>query len=150
PMIKRALLVAATLGLAAIASCSSDNNTTSDASMPTVDAPSGPCGARGGNLTMCSNMCVDTKRDPANCGACAKACGNGQVCVQGGCAANCGAGTTKCNNLCVDQKSDPHNCGQCGNKCVDGQVCNMGKCAATCQQGLTDCTGACLDLQSDD
>jgi len=107
----------------------------------------GPCGP--GSLTMCGNQCINIKRDVDNCGMCGKACKLGEVCVQGGCALQCGGGATKCNGTCLDIKSDPEACGQCGNKCLPGQVCSVGKCAATCQAGLTDCMGACIDLQAD-
>jgi hypothetical protein len=35
--------------------------------------------------TNCSNVCVDTTSDPANCGTCAKSCPTGVACTQGSC-----------------------------------------------------------------
>src|SRR5256885_2362097 len=49
----------------------------------------------------CAGACVDTSRDSANCGGCAKAC----------------VGTTCCNSACRDFTSDAQNCGACGHAC---------------------------------
>jgi Cys-rich repeat protein len=94
--------------------------------------------------------------DRNNCGKCGSACGQGQVCINGGCTcANCNIAnaTTKCvNNMCVfdqcvqgfadcdnnvnngcevDITGDAKNCGACGNVCPMGMPsCNMGKCVA--------------------
>jgi hypothetical protein len=127
------------------ASCSSSETPMMDASvMPMVEAGTCP------NATECNGVCVVTKRDFENCGACGHACKAGEVCVQGGCALQCGGGATKCSGACVSTQSDPANCGSCAYKCGTGLVCNVGKCAATCQQGLTDCNSACVDLTTDD
>src|SRR5262249_5573728 len=64
----------------------------------------------------CGMDCFATKRDPLNCGGCGKACKAGEVCVQGGCALQCGGNATKCGALCVSTKSDPENCGMCASK----------------------------------
>src|SRR5512144_2970200 len=63
--------------------CSSDSTLPDGGGGP--DATSGPCGTLGGNLTVCSGACADTKRDPDNCGGCGKKCGASEVCTQGGC-----------------------------------------------------------------
>jgi hypothetical protein len=130
-----------------VASCSSQPD------MPGMDASVTPDTAPVGcpmGYTQCGSDCIATKRDPQNCGGCGKACKDGEVCVQGGCALQCGGSATKCGGACVDTKSNPDNCGMCGQKCPSGEVCNLGKCATSCQSGLTDCSGACIDLQTDD
>lgn len=105
----------------------------------------------GPGTTQCGARCVDVNVDPANCGACGKACPAGQVCSNGTCSLTCTGGTTKCGDVCVDTKSDPKNCGGCGGGdgsatvCGVGLVCNMGKCALECGPGLVACNGACID-----
>jgi hypothetical protein len=125
----------------------------SPADMPGPDAAnpdtSVPMGCPSG-YSQCGNDCAPLKRDPTNCGACGKACKEGEVCVQGGCALQCAGGATKCGAECASTKSDPNNCGMCGTKCATGQVCNLGKCALSCESTLTNCSGACVDLQTDD
>jgi len=44
----------------------------------------GTCGCNIG-LTNCSNTCIDTSSDAANCGACGTACASGKVCAGGSC-----------------------------------------------------------------
>jgi hypothetical protein len=135
--------------VAALSSCSG----TPTVDMPDGTAPppdTGPPMACPSGYTQCGADCFALKRDPTNCGMCGHACKDGEVCVQGGCALQCGGNTVKCGGTCVNSKSDPENCGMCGSKCPSGQVCNVGKCATSCQSGLTDCSGACVDLQTDD
>lgn len=131
------------VGIDVVACSSSDPPAMMDAGTTPGDAEKCP------NATDCNGVCVATKRDVLNCGACGKACKAGEVCVQGGCALQCGGGATKCSATCVSTKSDPDNCGMCAFKCGTGLVCSVGKCAATCQQGLTACNSACVDLQTD-
>jgi subtilase family serine protease len=38
-----------------------------------------------GGTTKCGTVCVDTKKDPANCGACGTVCPSGQVCTASVC-----------------------------------------------------------------
>ncbi len=129
-------------------SCSSDSGGMGDAASP-LPGTSLPAACPNG-YSDCSGMCVALKRDPTHCGACGKACKAGEVCVQGGCALQCGGNTIKCGSTCVNQKSDPENCGMCAQKCAQGMVCNVGKCDVSCQQGLTNCSGGCVDFQTDD
>jgi Cys-rich repeat protein len=94
--------------------------------------------------------------DRNNCGMCGVACGQGQVCINGGCTcANCAItnATTKCvNNMCVFDKcvagfgdcnnnlndgceiqfsNDKNNCGACGNVCPNNLAnCVQGVCSA--------------------
>src|SRR5262245_19219544 len=107
--------VLAVSGIAFAVACSNDNTMTEmDATPPTPVGDAGPCPGQ----TVCDGKCVVTKRDPENCGMCGKKCKEGEVCVQGGCALQCGGGSTKCNSVCVSTQADPANCGMCGNKCV--------------------------------
>jgi hypothetical protein len=101
---------------------------------------------------ICGGNCVDVATDPANCGACGKACktNEGEVCDAGKCSLACGGGTKKCDSSCIDTKSDPANCGDCGKKCDAGQVCDgAGKCGFSCVKGQLACDGKCVDPLTD-
>ena len=149
PVIRGGLALAAALLIAAGASCSSEPPPADMPDAMTAPDTTAPMACPNG-YSQCGQDCAPLKRDPLNCGACGKACKAGEVCVQGGCALQCGGNATKCGAYCVNTKSDPDNCGMCAGKCPAGQVCSVGKCATSCQQGLTDCSGACIDLQTDD
>jgi hypothetical protein len=69
-----------------------------------------PCGS--GTSVGC---CVDSAKDPHNCGRCGKACPGGQNC---------------CNGKCVDLSSNPVNCGSCGSICAAPGKCTDGCCCA--------------------
>lgn len=111
--------------------------------------------------TLCSDRCVATDYDPANCGGCGQVCSPGTVCSGGACKVVCLGGSTACGAACVDIRDDPSNCGGCGARCAAGMVCVNAACAVlgggspppvdsgvACEAGLTDCYGSCLDLQS--
>jgi hypothetical protein len=93
----------------------------------------------GGVQTLCAAdgstpYCADTQTSNANCGACGKACGNGQACSNGQCTTNCGNGDTLCNTgdagaYCASLQSDNANCGTCGKSCGTGK-CVSGTCTA--------------------
>ncbi|MBI4704955.1 MAG: hypothetical protein HY744_27940, partial [Deltaproteobacteria bacterium] len=102
-----------------------------------------------GGTTKCANVCVDTKCDPANCGGCGKACGQGEVCSNGACGLVCGGGATKCGNVCVDTKTDPANCGSCGKACAKDEVCVNSACGLVCVGGTTKCGSACVNTNYD-
>src|SRR5262245_21767397 len=70
------------------------------------------------NLADCGGVCVDRTSDPANCGACAKACAEGEVCVNTACV--CGPDWTVCGSSCVDTMVDLAHCGGCDNACSGG------------------------------
>jgi hypothetical protein len=105
-------------------------------------------------LTVCGEgdaaRCVDLRSDPASCGSCGHACGDGEACIGGSCAATCsGAGGTLCDGSCVDLASDDANCGTCGHACPSGTACRVGTCETTCPGGQIPCDGICLDPSAD-
>jgi 6-phosphogluconolactonase (cycloisomerase 2 family) len=107
-----------------------------------------PCPA---GSTLCGDLCVNTRTDQQNCGACGTACDPGFVCDGAGtCALSCQAGLTACDGTCVDTQSDRASCGACGTACEDGDVCNgSGVCELSCQAGLVECDGKCIDPDTD-
>lgn len=62
---------------------------------------------------LCGPTCSTLATDPANCGACGRACGEGQVCTAG----DCVFGTAQ-------------NCGALGRTCGSGERCLSGDCVA--------------------
>src|SRR6185436_16895541 len=60
---------------------------------------------------------VATASDPANCGNCKVGCQSSQVCLNGGCASDCGGTLTNCDGGCVDTMISPKSCGKCGTSC---------------------------------
>ena len=88
--------------------------------------------------------CVDTIHDPANCGACGKACAFNQHCTNGTCVNGlaCDTGQTRCGGAGVgiafgcytaqQLASSPLHCsnqpGNCGAACATNQVCAQGTC----------------------
>jgi hypothetical protein len=100
-------------------------------------------------LVMCSGACVDLTADSANCGACGKACGGVDACMNGVCTTMCQNGTVLCNGVCVDTGSDAGNCGVCGRACAIGQLCQGGVCMASCGGGQMMCNGNCVNTSSD-
>lgn len=62
-----------------------DAGATADAASEPAAPPPIPCDAQqacsdAGASTCCNGFCVDTSRDPANCGQCGRACASGQFC----------------------------------------------------------------------
>lgn len=116
---------------------------------------------------VCGERCVDLEQDRNHCGACGRACGDDQLCVDGSCTAACTAGTTVCGNSCVALDDDPANCGACDRWCDGDEVCQAGECVRTCDEscdddvmvcvdgsctcgvGLVPCGSTCVDLQID-
>lgn len=98
----------------------------------------------------CDGVCVDTRSDPAHCGACGQVCEAGSVCSEGSClAGGCPTGTTECAGGCVDMQTSSMHCGACGNACAAGSVCSAGTCVtSSCAVGLTECDGACVDTRT--
>ena len=110
--------------------------------------------------TVCSNACVNTQTDNANCGACGNSCIAGQMCALGRCAVTCGATLATCTPpdagvdggsaaYCADLANDRFNCGACGLACPPGNICVNRMCQVSCVAGQTLCGGTCRDLQSD-
>lgn len=97
--------------------------------------------------TFCNGKCIFVANDPANCGACGRACPGSLVCIAGSC--GCPAGQLACADVCVDPNVDPDNCGGCGVACVAGQLCAGGTCAVTCGVNLTQCSALCIDTNND-
>lgn len=97
----------------------------------TCDPVSGQSHTPREGYSACGQSCVDLKSDAANCGACGRACANGEMCSNGDCA--CAAGSQICgtsSTACIDLASDGDNCGACGNACPAGQTCVAGTCGA--------------------
>ncbi len=72
-------------------------------------APRIPCDAAnpcGMSLACCSSFCVDTERDPRNCGACGVACGANQFCT--GRACDDAVFTNVCSNGSATVVTDPY------------------------------------------
>jgi hypothetical protein len=87
------------------------------------------CGSTCGK-TLCGQQCVDTQTDPAHCGSCPQACGNGQTCHNGSCC------TPNCTGKCGG--ADDTRGGTCDTCCADGTSCAS---ANACCSGL--CEGRC-------
>jgi stigma-specific protein Stig1 len=126
----------ALLAIAAIASCTFD----------VADlVPKGGGGPIGGSCPLyqelCGDGCIPISSDPANCGGCGVACGEGLVCSAGTCAGSCPIGLDACGRSCVDRATDDANCGACGHACGTGEGCIEGLCLPTA--ALPKTNGAC-------
>ncbi|MBI2392312.1 MAG: hypothetical protein HYV09_22185 [Deltaproteobacteria bacterium] len=97
----------------------------------------------------CSGRCVDTKRDPAHCGACDRACADGEVCDEGACRLACPPELVACSGSCRDLRWDPGHCGACDTACEPGLVCSGGVCTLSCAAGAVRCGAACVDVAHD-
>ncbi len=95
----------------------------------------------------CAGQCRALSLDPANCGACGRACATGQQCLLGVCL--CPSSTTLCSGACVDTRTDAANCGACGRACATGQQCMSGMCRVVCAAGQTLCGSTCVNTQTD-
>ena len=119
---------------------------------PDHGPPPPPC-------TDCSGSCVYLDTDQENCGACGRACGANQSCVNGSCVTgscgfDCGSGGYICcggddagGPRCTDPRWDWSNCGGCGIICAGGRTCQSGLCR--CDYMQADCNGICKYLNGD-
>jgi hypothetical protein len=124
------------------------------------DCVDGQCGcssagqdcAGGMTAGCCSGVdhCVNLLTDTSNCGSCRTHCTPGEVCVDGECRCNGGAGCVYesqvcCSRGCTNVLSDESNCGPvdsldgCGRTCRPGVECEDGNCS--CGAG-GDCGGS--------
>ena len=90
----------------------------------------GPVHYECGTLTNCSEKCVDTAVDTANCGSCGTVCDSEKpYCSNGGCT-QCPDGLRNCQDGqgCIDFNHNDKNCGGCGNSCDPGKNCIEGNC----------------------
>lgn len=64
-------------------------------------------------MALCGEICLDTRQDPANCGACGSVCESGSLC---------------CAGACHDPAQSEQHCGACGQACGAWQSCCDGAC----------------------
>jgi len=94
-----------------------------------------------GGLSRCGGGCIDTRTDPANCGACGKVCPSypnaTSTCTGGTCGYTCSKSFMRvfedCNGIAADGcesnlASDQSNCGTCGKVCAEGDTCITSSC----------------------
>lgn len=98
---------------------------------------------------VCGTDCIDVDGDPANCGACGRACPMGQQCEAGQCVTTCARNPQDAcgDGRCWDVARDPRHCGAGCDACGSSQACVNGTCA--CPSGTTACGGACTDTRVD-
>ncbi len=127
---------------------------------PAMDAMDAACGA---GLTTCGGACVSVTSSPLHCGACGRACRDGDACQNGACVPACGAGETLCGSAdaglsCANTDTDNRHCGLCDRACSSDQVCSGGVCTFSCRAGLSECARPdgdggssrfCADTQTD-
>ncbi|MBI5513681.1 MAG: PKD domain-containing protein [Deltaproteobacteria bacterium] len=123
-------------------------DTPDTADTPTDQAPVCPPGE-----SVCGDRCVDTRTNPAHCGACGMPCPTGQQCTEGACRPLCEMGQTGCmvagSTRCVNTATDSAHCGACGTACPMGEACAAGRCGVSCGEGQRACGGRCVDTASD-
>lgn len=94
-----------------------------------------------GTKTCCNKLCIDTTKDPFNCGSCGVECSKQNstpTCVDRACTWKCAAGYAHCgteNTGCeVNLQTDLLNCGACGHDCNTAvkNATGIGCAAAAC------------------
>lgn len=134
------LSLMATLGLAACGGGDADDG--------------GPACADG--TTDCEGLCLDTRVDPDNCGACGSVCGDGYECAEGACVSICEEREQFCGGACINPEDNRDYCGatdcaggQTGEACAANYDCVGGACS--CERAdYTECgPGVCVNLNED-
>jgi hypothetical protein len=108
----------------------------------------------------CSNVCIGTLDDIANCGGCGRICAmtRADSCSAGSChcggSGQCASSENCCSGSCKDTQSDNANCGTCGHACGQNERCSSGSCVSTlCNGQPCDhlCCGGttCADISRD-
>lgn len=129
--------------------CGAGTACTGGACMPSCGSP----------LSTCPSGCVDTRTDPANCGACGTSCAARAnaiaVCYSPGtCGAVCNGGFGDCNLAAADGCEaelafDDLNCGRCGAACATTEACRSGVCMprfpTNTDLSVTRTQGSCAD-----
>ncbi len=143
-----------------VGACGGTDNVLTDAGMD--GDPFGDGGGDAGQCLMgqtaCNGICLDTKTDPKNCGACGTVCTGCQQCAGGAC--TCPLYQSLCNGKCIPTSSDPDNCGACGKTCTVSEVCSGSKCVSVASgcipppsgggtAALVPCSGRCVDPLND-
>ena len=97
----------------------------------------------------CGKTCKNVSTDPANCGACGRACVTGQSCQGGVCTCNGAACTGCCDGTTCQAGTTDQRCGKSGGvctTCAGGRTCQGGVCA--CPAGQEICNDVCVDKQT--
>lgn len=95
----------------------------------------GICDCKPG-YSRCNGICIETRNDTANCGACGIRCRPDQICYSGQCECDTRWGNRECLGLCVDTWTNIDHCGDCSHSCM-GQGANEipGNRIPTCTYG---------------
>jgi hypothetical protein len=135
-------------------SCAKDGGSTNSAPVTEANAAAGPSADAGAIAckfpkTKCGDLCIDLRKDPANCGSCGTKCPDlTPFCVGAGeCSYTCGIGTIACGSTCANLTTDPENCGHCGTRCDEGLSCIGGSCQ--CPTNTIRCGNTCIDPKLD-
>jgi|GEM_PF-316897 len=142
---KITVLACLVLGLS---SCSDD----STSGQKLVCASGTACGGICCENTCCNKTCADMKTDSENCGACANACGSGEICHAGLCivaGSQCTGSQKWCDGVCVNAGTSVQHCGECNNACEENESCSEGSCVVACAPGLIYCDDLCVNARSD-
>ncbi len=134
------------------ASCARCDSVRGGEPMCENDACSIRCGAS--TPDRCPNACVDFDSDRANCGACGRACAQGQLCVNRDCMAppQCSmardaacTGQTYCN---LTTRMCAPGCDGRSGQCPLAQMCDTQTNACVCAAGTRTCGSSCVTCPS--
>ncbi len=124
--------------LVALAGCSAAISPGTDAGI--TDARGAD--VRGSNTGTADAGCIGhITDDPANCGACGRACGVNQRCAYIECVCAEGYGACGASTVCdTPLRNNPQHCGGCGASCVADERCVDTRCVRVgCVPGFADC-----------